>query len=62
MEGEGILYDQKGKKIYRGKFKADGYHGNNCFLYHPNHKVAYAGDFKNNLKYGKAKEWYSDGS
>jgi len=61
-EGEGILYDENGKKIFKGAFREDKYHGENCFLYHPNGKIAYSGGFNNNLKSGKAKDWYKSGA
>ena len=60
-EGAGILYDENCKKIFKGTFKEDKYHGNTCFLYHSNKKMAYSGGFKNNMKSGKAKDWYNTG-
>lgn len=48
---DGILYNNRGKKIYNGKFKDDKFDGFGI-QYNENGEVTYKGPFKENLRHG----------
>jgi antitoxin component YwqK of YwqJK toxin-antitoxin module len=60
-QGDGTLYDEDGKRIYKGGFDDETYHGKNCTVFYGNGKVCYSGNFKKGEKTGFAKEWYVNG-
>lgn len=61
-EGDGMEFDVDGYLIYRGTYKNDAYDGTNCAILYSNGRVQFIGNFVDNKKSGKVKEYFESGS